>query len=83
LLVISGGTVQDVTPVGSYKVSFATVAGVTRAVVTGNLTSGDLVRVKVPDISLAGTYVARVDAAADRTTFALNEPTLYSATVRQ
>ena len=84
LLLISGGVVENVTPVGGYQVAFASVgANAIRVVVTGNLTAGDVIRIKVPDLSLVSSYSAHVDAAADRTTFGLNEPTLYTATVRK
>jgi hypothetical protein len=55
LILVTGGPVTSVTPIGSYQVEFAS-AGVnaTRLVVTGTLVTGDVVRLRVPDVSAAG-----------------------------
>jgi hypothetical protein len=82
LLVLVTGAVDAVNPVGAYPVASAPVGvGSHRVVITGALVPGDLFRITVKDVSL--TYQARVEAAADRTTFALNDPGSYSAAVRR
>lgn len=81
LLVLTGG-VDAVTASGGYQVASAP-AGVntTRVVVTGALVPGDLLRVSVKDVD--ASYGARLEAVADRNTFALTDPTSYQFTVRK
>ena len=63
-------------------VSFASPApGTTRVVVTGDLGTGTLLRVRVPDLSLAGNYTVRVDQVADRITFSLIDPGAHTLTI--
>lgn len=82
ILVLITGVVDAVKPLGNYQVASASVGpAATRVVVTGALVSGDLFKITVKDVSL--TYGAQVEAVADRTTFALNDPGSYAATVRK
>ena len=82
LLLVVTGPVASVSGLGSYQVAFASTAtGLTKVVVTGAVTPGDLFRITVKDISVAHTAV--IEAAADRATFALGDPASYSATVRK
>ena len=84
LILVTGGAVTSVTAVGQYRVASASVGvNATRVVVTGDLSAGDLFRIRVPDVSLVGSYIARIESAADRTTFALGDPGLYSAAIRR
>ena len=55
----------------------------TRVVVLGTLSAGDLFKIRVSDVNTGSAYSARVDQAADRLTFALNDPLGYSAVVRK
>jgi len=84
LLLIQGGPVASVRAAGSQQVASAS-AGVNlqRVVVTGDLTSGDILRIAVPDVAAVASYAVQVEAAADRTTFSLNDPVSYRATVRR
>lgn len=82
LLVLVTGVVDAVKPLRGYQVASAPVGPTaTRVVVIGALAPGDLFTVAVKDVSLG--YSAQVEAAADRTTFALNDPGGYAATVRK
>lgn len=82
LFTISGGPVEQVTAENSELVSFASPApGTTRVVVTGDLGTGTLLRVRVPDLSQAGNYTVRVDQVADRITFSLIDPGPHTLTI--
>jgi hypothetical protein len=86
LFTITGGQVQDVTArvAQQVQVSFASpVPGTTRVVVTGPLSTGDLVTVRVPDVSLASGYTVRVDQVADNVTFSLIDPSLHTLTIHR
>ena len=75
--------IKDVTPVGSYRVSFHTQAGITRVNITGDLAGGDILKFRVPDIGKASSYTAYVEQAASRATYALLETSSYFLTVRK
>lgn len=82
LLTISGGPVESVTAINNQQVSFASpMAGTTRVIVTGSLGTGSLLRIRVPDISLASSYTVRVDQVADNVTFALIDPVPHHLTI--
>jgi hypothetical protein len=75
LLTISGGEVQNVTPLNGQQVSFAVVApGTTRVIVTTPLTAGDILRLRVPDVTQSTHYTAVSVQVADKVTFALLDP---------
>ena len=82
LIVRVVGPVTGVTPVGNYRVSLATEGNVTRAIVTGDIASGDLLRVKVPDIAQVGSYSANVEQAASRVDYALFSVSSYALALR-
>ncbi|MFN0181988.1 MAG: hypothetical protein ACKVZ0_24560 [Gemmatimonadales bacterium] len=82
ILVLVSGTVESVAAVNGYQIASAPVGpNATRVVVTGSLAPGDLFKIKVKDIS--ASYGAQIEAVADRTTFALGDPSRYQATVRK
>jgi hypothetical protein len=83
LRIVGELAVQDVTPLGNYRVSFHTQAGVTRVIITGDLAGGDILKFRVPDIGKASSYTAYVEQAASRTTYALLETSSYFLTVRK
>jgi hypothetical protein len=85
LLTISGGDVEAVSAIpAGVTVSFASQSpGVTRVVVTGGLASGDLLKVRVPDVNAVDGYVVRIDQVAHAETFALLDPTGSSLTIRR
>ena len=79
MLTISGGEVQNVTPVNGQQVSFAVVApGTTRVIVTAPLTTGDILRIRVPDVTLSTNYSAHAEQVADQVTFALLDPPAHT-----
>jgi hypothetical protein len=85
LLLLITGPVNSVQVLNGYQMSSA-AAGTnrTRVVITGDLIAGDVLKLSVPDTSTAlGAYSATVEAAANRTTYALADPALYTATVRK
>lgn len=82
LLTITGGEVENVTAASNEQVSFASPSpGTTRVVVTGNLGTGALLRIRVPDVSLASRYVVVTDQVADKVTFALIDPGPHNLTI--
>ena len=87
LFTIIGGPVQDVSRPGGLplQVSFASpVAGTTRIVVTGTLlTTGDLLDLRVPDVTLSTSYTVRVEQVADNVTFSLIDTSLHPITIHR
>lgn len=84
LLTISGGPVENVTALGGQQVSFASpFAGTTKVVVAGTLANGDLLRLRVPDVTRFADYAVRIEQVADKTTFALIDPAGYTFTVHR
>lgn len=82
LLTITGGEVENVTAANNEQVSFASPSpGTTRVVVTGNLGTGTLLRIRVPDVSLASRYFVVTDQVADKVTFALIDPGPHTLTI--
>jgi len=75
ILTISGGEVQNVTPIDGQQISFAVIApGTTRVIVTTPLNTGDLLRIRVPDVSQSSHYTAVSMQVADKLTYALIDP---------
>jgi len=84
VLTITGGVVENVTPVGNQQVSFSKpYPTTTRVVVIGALTTGDVLRIRVPDVSQTNGYTVRADQVADNTTFALINPAQHTFTVHK
>jgi hypothetical protein len=84
LLTITGGTVDNVTAMGGHQVSFnSPFAGTTKVVVAGTLTTGELLRLRVPDVTKVADYTVQIEQVADNTTFALIDPSGYSFTVHR
>jgi hypothetical protein len=77
------GPIDTLTALNGYKVSFVRQGNITRAVVTGNVEAGDLLRIKVPDIGQLTAYSAFVEQAAARNTFALLDVSGYTLNLRQ
>lgn len=82
LLVRVVGQIDTITVLGGHKLSFSRSGTLTRAVITGSIEAGDLIRIRVPDVSLASSYGAFVEQAAARGTFALLDPSEYRLTLR-
>lgn len=86
LITITGGPVQTVTvPSGQQlQVSFSSpTAGTTRIIVTGPLSTGDILKLRVPDTTLATSYVPHVDQVADNVTFSLIDPSVHTLTIHR
>jgi hypothetical protein len=84
LVLITGGPVESVSALRGFQVASAAAGtNATRVVVTGALTTGDVFTIRVPDVAALSSYVARVEAAADRNTFALADPAGYTAGLRR
>lgn len=84
VLVITGGPVENVSAVGNQAVSFASpYPTTTRVVVIGEATTGDLLRIRVPDVGQAASYTVRVEQVADKTTFALLDPSRHTFSVHR
>jgi len=86
LLTVTGGAVQSASPLpgSAVQVSYhVVIPGTTRILVSGNLVTGDLFRVRVADTTLATSYIARPDQIADNVTFALIDPVGHTFTVHR
>ena len=84
LLTITGGPVENVTAIAGQQVSFAApYVGTTKVVLAGTFSTGDLLRLRVPDVTRFADYVVRVEQVADKTTFALIDPAQYTFTVHR
>ena len=84
LLTITGGTVENITGLGGQQVSFTSpFAGTTKVVVAGTITNGDLLRLRVSDVTKVADYTVHIEQVADNTTFALIDPSRYSFTVHR
>lgn len=82
LLTITGGEVENVTAEHGEQVSFSSPSpGMTRVVVMGNLGTGTLLRIRVPDVSLASRYAVITEQVADRVTFSLIDPAPHTLTI--
>ena len=83
LLLLVAGNVTSIEPLGGHQIASASAGpNATRVVLTGNLVSGDILRLSVPDVAAIEDYDVTVEAAADRSSFALGDPNLYSTTIR-
>ncbi len=86
LFTITGGEVQNVTvPTGQQlQVSFfSPAAGTTKVIVTGLLGTGDILKIRVPDVTLSTNYVPHVDQVADNLTFSLIDPSVHPLTIHR
>ena len=74
VLVVSGGPVLDVTAPGAYQVASSAAPDGTHIMIVGDLSSGLLATIGVPDLSHAPAYVVTVQQVADRNSFGLLDP---------
>lgn len=72
------GPVTEVTPARGFHVSSATTGGTLRIVVAGDLSAGELVRLRIPDVDLLPSYTVFVEQVASRTDYVLFDPGGYS-----
>lgn len=84
LLTISGGPVESATALQGQQVSSTSpYANTTKVVIIGESGNGDLLRIRVPDVSQATLYSVRADQVADKTSFALIDPARHSFSVHK
>ncbi len=81
-LTIVGGAIDEVQLQPQFTGYTGVAAGSARVLVTGQIASGTVARIRVPDISKAAGYQALIGQVAERGTYALRSSTLgYRAEV--
>jgi hypothetical protein len=80
LLTISGGPVDSVEAVG-YAIYTARLGQTLRLIVTGDIGSGPIARIHIPDSRQASRYSATIGQVAARLTHAQRDPGPYSASL--
>ena len=81
VLVVSGGPILAVNAPTSYQVASNVDSAGTLIMIMGNVTAGQLVTLRVPDVTQSAAYVVTVEQVADRTSFGLLDPARYQVTV--
>lgn len=81
LFTIKGGPMESVEAVSGIVHSAQLDANTLRVVVTGNLSSGTIARVRIADATQASRYLAVINQVATRSTYALRDPALYLITI--
>lgn len=81
LMTISGGPVDSVEAVGYAVFTARAGAETLRLIVTGNLGSGPIARIHIPDSRLVSRYSAKIGQVAVRATYAQRDPVSYSASL--
>lgn len=80
-LAVSGPTIDSIAAASPYE-GFGVATGSNAFVlVAGSVTSGNVVRFKVPDVDRASQYTVTVQAVAQRGTYALRPTGAYQATI--
>ena len=84
LLTISGGPVETATALQGQQVSSTSpYPNSTKVVVIGEIGNGDLLRIRVPDVAAVTQYNVRADQVADKTSFALIDPSKHTFSVHK
>ena len=81
VVIVSGGPVTSVAAPAAYQVASNADGEGTHIMVLGNIGSGVIATITVPDASQAGAYVATVVQVSDRGTFVLLDPVRYHVTL--
>jgi hypothetical protein len=81
LLSVHGGPVDSVESVG-FRVYSIRAADSVKFIVTGNLGSGPIARIHIPDSRQTSRYSARISQVAVRVSYALRDPAAYSITLQ-
>ncbi|MGH7594551.1 MAG: hypothetical protein ACRELE_11980 [Gemmatimonadales bacterium] len=81
VVLVSGGPVLSVSALAGYQLASNTDALGTHIMIVGNVGSGVLATLQVPDVSRASAYVATVEQVADRSSFGLLDPARDQVTV--
>lgn len=77
------GPVDTVLAAGGYAVASSRTGNISRAVVTGNIEAGNLLRIRVPDVGNLSGYSAFVEQAASRASYALLDVSGYRLELRK
>lgn len=86
LFTITGGPVQAVTARSGVQLqvsSASPAANTTRVIVTGTLSTGDILNVRVPDVTLSTSYTVSVEQVADNLTYSLIELSGHTLTIHR
>jgi hypothetical protein len=78
LFTVMGGPVDTVEAVGPGLYSARIDASTLRVVITGDLSSGLIARIRIPDDRLASQYTATVSQVALRSTYTQRDPERYA-----
>ena len=81
LFTITGGPVESVDAVSGIVHSVQIDANALRVVITGNLSAGAIVGVRIADLTQASRYSAAVNQVAARSTYVQRDPGQYSITL--
>jgi hypothetical protein len=81
LFTITGGPVESVDAVSGIVHSVQIDANTLRVVITGNLSTGAIARVRIADLTQASRYSAAVNQVAARSTYVQRDPGQYSITL--
>lgn len=81
VVVVSGGPVNGVRPVGGLELARQSDGAGTHLMLVGDLAEGVVATVDIPDISRASAYVATLEQVADRTSFSLLDAAAYQVTI--
>lgn len=81
LVTVSGGPVTGVTVGAGYQQVVNADAAGTHIMVIGDLTTGAIATLTIPDRSQASRYTVTLDQVADRTTFGLIDPAQDSVSI--
>jgi hypothetical protein len=79
LFTVTGGPVESVHAVSGAVYVAQIDPNTLRVVITGNLSSGTIARVRISDMSQAARYSAAINQVAVRSTYAQRDPGLYTA----
>jgi hypothetical protein len=80
------GPITQIEVLGGHRMASAALgaSNASRVVLSGRLAAGDILRLKIPDVSLyPGSYTVFVEQAAALDDFALLDPALFTLTLRR
>jgi hypothetical protein len=78
LFTVSGGPVDTLESTGFAVYSARVDPGTLRVIVIGNLASGPIVRIRIPDDGQSSGYTAALDQVSVRATHAQRDPAAYT-----
>jgi len=81
VVIVSGGPVTSVAAPANYQVASNADGEGTHLMVVGNITTGVVATLTVPDVTRASAYVATVIQASDRSSFGLLDAAHYRLTI--